>query len=83
MTGLGRVREGGFQDEDRAGAKLCGRERGERRASVWLEWREERAGRGGVAGRVWNNKTATDCGPDRPHRGGALIQGAMRAADMT
>lgn len=47
MTGLGRVREGGFQDEDRAGAKLCGRERGERRASVWLEWREERAGGGG------------------------------------
>lgn len=50
-------------------------------------WSGERKGRGGggVAGRVWNNKTATDCGPgpDRPHRGGALIQGAMRAADMT
>lgn len=79
MTRLGRVREGAFQTEARAGTKLCGRERGERRASCG--WSGERKGRG--AGRVWNNKKRTDWGPDRPHQGGVLIPGTMRAADMT
>lgn len=64
------MREGAFQAEDRAGTKLCGRERGERRE-----------GRGAAG--AWNNKKGTDSGPDRPHQGGVLIQGTMRAADMT